>query len=431
MNGSQVTGSLALCELCLALVPSRTRLRGGRILLEKSCPDHGVNSVELSRDPRYYRRAERQAAAARPLQVGRVASLGCPLDCGTCTQHRSPVATAIVEIIDDCDMRCPTCIAGSFPGAGRIKSRSDVERMVEASQTYGPVPVMISGGEPTIHPEVIAILRAASVVAPRVYLITNGLRIARDAEFVRDLRTIGPSLEVYLQFDSLRPEVLTHIRGADLSAVRTGAVAALEAADISLTLVAVVEKGVNDQTLGEVVEFGLAHPTVRGVTFQPIRDGGRLETFNFDANYLTLTDVRSRLIEQVAALRAVEFVPHPLSPAAIAIAYLRRSSARAAVTRSVLSAVGSEPPLFISPDQEARFGLGSLFRIAVVAYSDRHSFTTDIASHACLFFVSPSLSLVPADTYYLMYAGTEQPPIVVAPRVVPSLSPAVAGQRIA
>ena len=78
-----------------------------------------------------------------------------------------------------------------------------------------------------------------------------------------------PRSEVYLQFDSLKPEVLAEPARGDLSRVRIEALEALERAKISTTLVVTVKKGVNDAEIPDIVRFALQWRCVRGVTFQP------------------------------------------------------------------------------------------------------------------------------------------------------------------
>ena len=85
-----------------------------------------------------------------------------------------------------------------------------------------PDVVQLSGGEPTIHPQFFEILAAARARPIKHLMInTNGIRIAQEPEFVAKLAEFGKhGLEIYLQFDSMRPEVLKTLRGADLSRIR-------------------------------------------------------------------------------------------------------------------------------------------------------------------------------------------------------------------
>lgn len=84
-----------------------------------------------------------------------------------------------------------------------------------------PDVVQISGGEPTVHPEFFKILDIAkSKPIKHLMLNTNGIRIAKDIKFVETLATYMPDFEIYLQFDSFKPEVLQKLRGEDLTEVR-------------------------------------------------------------------------------------------------------------------------------------------------------------------------------------------------------------------
>jgi 7,8-dihydro-6-hydroxymethylpterin dimethyltransferase len=77
--------------------------------------------------------------------------------------------------------------------------------------------VQISGGEPTLHPDFFEILDAVRARPIRHVMInTNGLRIAREPDFVAKLAENKRGLEVYLQFDSLEREPLINLRGAPI-----------------------------------------------------------------------------------------------------------------------------------------------------------------------------------------------------------------------
>ena len=118
--------------------------------------------------------------------------------------------------------------------------------------------VQISGGEPTLHPDFFAILDAVRARPIRHVMInTNGLRIAREKDFVARLAENRRGLEVYLQFDSLQRDALIDLRGADLRRIRQQALENLEHYGISTTLVATVKRGVNDAEVGDIVRHAL------------------------------------------------------------------------------------------------------------------------------------------------------------------------------
>ena len=62
--------------------------------------------------------------------------------------------------------------------------------------------VQFSGGEPTLHPQILEIIGAAKSRPIRhIMLNTNGIRIAQEPDFVKALAAFKPGFEVYLQFD--------------------------------------------------------------------------------------------------------------------------------------------------------------------------------------------------------------------------------------
>ena len=141
-----------------------------------------------------------------------------------------------------------------------------------------PDVVQLSGGEPTIHPEFWQVMDLCkSKPIKHLMINTNGVRIAKDKEFARKLADYMPCFEVYLQFDSLQNAPLVQLRGEELAHIRSKALEHLNEFGISTTLVVTLSKGLNDGEIGEIIEFALQQPCVRGITFQPIQSAGRLE----------------------------------------------------------------------------------------------------------------------------------------------------------
>ena len=182
--------------------------------------------------------------------------------------------------------------------------------------------VQISGGEPTIHPQILDILAAARRrPIKHVMLNTNGIRIAEDPAFCDALAELRPGFEVYLQFDSLNDDALKNIRGAALSRIRRQALANLEARNISTTLVCTVKRGVNDTEIGEIVRHALKYKCVRGINFQPVQDAGRNEGFDPKKNRIVLSEIRRRIVEDSGVFADGDMIPLPCNPASISIGY--------------------------------------------------------------------------------------------------------------
>ena len=173
-----------------------------------------------------------------------------------------------------------------------------------------PEVVQFSGGEPTIHPDILAMVQAAKDRnIANVMINTNGLRIAQDDAFLARLNELRPS--IYFQFDGFERRTLETIRGADLLETKLRALDRLAEIDLDVTLVAAIERGVNEHEVGAIVDFGLKHPAVRGVVFQPVTHSGRHIAFD-PLQRLTIPDVLKGIIDQSGGrFEPGDFVPVP------------------------------------------------------------------------------------------------------------------------
>ena len=162
---------------------------------------------------------------------------------------------------------------------GAIEVSGEIEAMLDAmvSNEQQPDIVQISGGEPTIHPEFFAILDAARRRPIKHLMVnTNGIRIAQDEASRSGWR-------VHAGVRAVSAVRFAAAGSADAAARRRPAshsekaLETLNRLNISTTLVVTVERGVNDDELGPIVDFALEQPCVRGVTFQPVQQAGRLQ----------------------------------------------------------------------------------------------------------------------------------------------------------
>src|SRR5689334_10798637 len=197
----------SLCETCLGLVPAKIQILGDEVWYEKRCAQHGVQSTLLSTDSAYWRMCKDYIKPGdKPLAFQNRTHFGCPYDCGLCPDHEQHSCLALVEINEHCNLTCPVCFAESSPQKSKHLPLDTINRMFDAlvASEGEPDLVQISGGEPTLHPQILEIIEAARRrPIKHVMINTNGIRIAEDPAFVDALAAFKPGFEVYLQFDSL------------------------------------------------------------------------------------------------------------------------------------------------------------------------------------------------------------------------------------
>ena len=107
-----------------------------------------------------------------------------------------------------------------------------------------PEVIQFSGGEPTIHPQLLDMIQAAKDRGVRQVMVnTNGVRIAKDDKFLESLARLKPV--IYFQFDGLRRETYRTIRGEDLLDTKLKALDRMQQAGLDAVIVAAIEHGVN------------------------------------------------------------------------------------------------------------------------------------------------------------------------------------------
>jgi uncharacterized radical SAM superfamily Fe-S cluster-containing enzyme len=298
-----------LCPTCLRTVPAVLRREeDDTIWITQTCPRHGENRALLSSDADEYLRF-------RTYVPGRVSGACCGPDevCGP--NDGPPTCVLLLEITQACNLRCPTCYADAhghdFMTVGEAKERLD---SFFRAQTRLDM-LMLSGGEPTIHPKFREILELAlSYPIGRILVNTNGLRLNQSEELVALLGSHRNRVELYFSFASFKPEVHERLYGRDLVEIKKAAMNRAREAKILMTLVPTVERGVNETEIGDLYRYALSTENINGITFQPVMDNGRYENAYDPAQRMTLTGVLALLAEQTdGALLPSDFVGLPCS----------------------------------------------------------------------------------------------------------------------
>jgi hypothetical protein len=325
----------SICPVCKVVVDGQVNVRDDKVYLRKRCREHGEFEALVYGDAQMYLDSARyNKPGTVPLEFQTEVKDGCPLDCGLCPEHKQHACLGIIEVNTGCNLDCPICFAGSgsphgFGGGDYSISVDDCAKMLDAfvaSEGEAEV-VMFSGGEPTIHRDILRFIDMAQERPIRsVNLNTNGVRLATDRGFVEALgerNRPGRRVNIYLQFDGFDERTHREIRGKDLREVKRRALDNCADAGLTVTLVAAVERDLNAHELGAIVEFGVAHPAVRSVSFQPVTHSGRHVEFD-PLTRLTNSDVIHGLVEQLPTwFRPADFFPVPCCfPTCRSITYL-------------------------------------------------------------------------------------------------------------
>ncbi len=213
-----------LCPECCKVIPGLQFEEDGKVMMEKTCPEHGQFTDCIFSDARLYLKMEEwefgdMPGIANPINNQGAASK-CPDDCGMCSLHTSHAALANVDLTNRCNMTCPVCFANAN-AAGYLYEPSfeQIRGMLQTLRDMRPVDsrvVQFSGGEPTIHPQFVEILALAKEMGfTHIQAATNGLLFADSLEFTQRCKDAGLST-IYLQFDGVTDDIYLRTRGEPL-----------------------------------------------------------------------------------------------------------------------------------------------------------------------------------------------------------------------
>ena len=339
------------CPVCHVSSPAevwRTEGPNAKVFLRRTCPVHGESETCISSDARFYWLAQgdpRNAGngsggggnACRASDGAVRGTLGRNAEGkGDAPFEKLSTCLALIEIVNSCNLACPTCYANSPVGAGQNVDAiplADLQRRIQGViDRKGRIEILqLSGGEPTLHPQFFELLAWARENPGIDYLLlnTNGVRIANDRAFSEQLSRSFDygGLQLYLQFDGVQREGQHFLRSADLRETRRRAIERCAEMNLPITLAMTVTPE-NLPHLWEAIEFGLKYPHVRGVAFQPMFGSGRVP-LNASARLNTADIILAAVAQSAGQLRFEDFTPLPCGdPNCATIGYLLKANGR-------------------------------------------------------------------------------------------------------
>lgn len=220
-----------------------------------------------------------------------------------------PPRSVRISLTDRCDYACTYCRPSRNDGYTDKRLSSDAwKTMFEGLRDAGVRRVRLTGGEPLIHPEIVAIVEhLASMGFEDLSLTTNASQLERLA---LPLRRAGLH-RINISIDTLDEERFAAItRGGRLSDVLAGIDGALSAGLSPIKLNTVVLRGENDDELSRILLWAWERRMVpRFLEVMPIAEGARLAK----THLVTAAEMKAKLSSY---LMPEEGAPEPgLGPA--------------------------------------------------------------------------------------------------------------------
>jgi tetraether lipid synthase len=328
-----------------AMVDVRYVSDGKAVFLERFCPEHGISRTLVAESLPWYLEALQIPPAARPPKEAITERSGyCPGSCGPCGFHAQRCNLPVFSITNACDLRCPICFTYNRQDQTYHISEEDFARQIDflIEATGGVDLVNITGGEPTLHPELPALLaRARRPEIGRITLNSNGLTLLRKPELAAQLAELG--VYVILSLDTLDPETSVRLHGRDIVADKLRCIDLLEEHGIQTTLLMVLVGGVNEGELGRLVDLTLQRDHVRSLTIQTMTYTGQGGASFAPRCHVPVDGVERRIEESTSGkIRKQHFIPLPTAhPLCYGVAYLLQDESGG--VHSFADLLGREP----------------------------------------------------------------------------------------
>ncbi len=319
INIEKNTKTKSLCPECLKVIEARVFENEGQIKIEKICSEHGTfgdlywsDSELLLKHMKYLRDGGR---IKNPMTEGKS---GCPSDCGLCPEHKSPTILTNIDVTNRCNMHCHICFANAErQGYLYEPTKDQIVNMMLTVRNERPVPCSVlqfSGGEPTVRedlPELIKIAKDLGFL--QVQIATNGLKLANSTAYVEKLKESGLNT-IYLQFDGITEKPYIEARGFNALPLKLKAIENCRKVGLkSIVLVPTLVKGVNDDQIGDLINFSMKNSdVVRSLNVQPVSFAGRIDKKELKKMRITIPDFLKLVEEQTdGAITKKDFYPIP------------------------------------------------------------------------------------------------------------------------
>lgn len=310
----------------------------GTVWIKKKCEEHGEFKSIYFSDSDLYRRWIKFRVQGDGVENAEIEGSWVENLPKLYPKHGSQTVLSNLMVTNRCNLRCSYCFMNAG-AAGYVyePSLEELKEMMQQVREERPVPnkaIQITGGEPTVRDDLVEIVELAEEMGfTHIQVNTNGIKLAEDADYCRELREAGVNT-IYMSFDGMSKDANPWIDQ------NKKAIENLRKADLGVVLVPVPIRGSNLHELGDIIRYAAENvDIVRGVNFQPIAFCGRPENVSDEdrkrrrVDYAMLMDALeedldgqitkedfypvpfvhpiSKLMESLKGEKQVEFTPDP------------------------------------------------------------------------------------------------------------------------
>ena len=109
-----IKNTKSLCPQCLKVVDAEVYEDNGKIMIKKTCPEHGEFDNTYWGNSEEYFKAEDYGKLGNGIENPQtIADSECPQNCGLCDEHESHTVLGLIDVTNRCNLKCPVCFANA------------------------------------------------------------------------------------------------------------------------------------------------------------------------------------------------------------------------------------------------------------------------------------------------------------------------------
>ncbi len=294
--------TMTVCPECKLIINGIIYKDGDNVMIRKYCPEHQWTIEKYWEDYDMYMKMKRYNYYGRgfdnPNYISDTKGANCPFDCGMCERHKSHTGLANVVVTNRCHLSCWYCFFYAKEGEAIYEpSLAELDKIFRNLRAQKPIPanaIQITGGEPTMAPDIIGIIQKAKEAGfDQIQLNTTGINLGLNPDLAVKLRHAGVST-LYMSFDGVSPKANPKNHWETPLALK-----AARRAGIGVVLVPTVIRTINDHELGAMINFALNNSDiVKAINFQPVSLVGRMPSRLREKQRITIPGAIKLIEEQ-------------------------------------------------------------------------------------------------------------------------------------
>lgn len=244
----------SICPECFRELDAKVTQVGKEVFLEKNCPEHGFFKFLIEKDVELYKKIMN-------VEFGRGKR-----------SHRK----LVLPITHQCNLNCRVCYISDRKRED--PSFQDIKKIIQDFQ--GKL-IVLTGGEPTLNPNLPSLIRIAKESGKHFALNTNGIKLA-DIDYARILKQAGLN-NLAVAFSGFTDDTCENIYGERILKKKLKALKNLKKLGIKVTLSVTLVRGVNDQDLIKIYKYYLKNRSfIKGMRIRTLSHIGKyVETSPF------------------------------------------------------------------------------------------------------------------------------------------------------